>query len=949
MITPETLTKALREIEKGYAQYQYFFDTRRTPAWLDPLRDAGFFRNPPASVRDGQYISFPPWPESHYLVRMAGIPEAQETVLRIALQIPGTDNNRVHADLVEIALTLPAALSAQLVPRICEAIPNSVGLLLAEKVGKLIVHLAAGGEGQAALQLANEALALSPDPRFEEGGPDEFVLGPDPRAHYHDWYYNRIIDSAIPVLVESSGLDAVRLFCSLLEQAIRFSMRPGEQGDEDYLYVWHPAVEDSKNPDYIPSALLCALRDVAEKLVEADPAQFEAVIDLLGQYRWVSFRRLQLHLARRFLDQGQRLAESILRDPSVIGHGSLAHEAILLLKAAFPQLTAGTQDQILNWIDAGPSEESMREWLEFVGAPVTGEKVRELIDRKRLEHFFILEGYLPERYQRTYEELKDRLGPPVPPERVHRAEFGIISAKSPRSAAELAAMTVEDVFDFLKTWEPGHDIFGPTADGLGSALSQAVSQRPADLAAVADRMQGLDPTYIRCVFSGLKGALKSGVAWEWEPVLKLAKWVVDQGRAIPGRAGGLGDSDPDWGWTRNAIIELLSEGFDRPTILPEEYRGLVWDVLRPLTDDPNPGLDDEGREHFDPSSLSINSTRGRAFDAVLGYARWLRRLTDPIQKAAGKLPITFEAMPVVREVLDAHLDVSVEPTLTIRSVYGRHLTLLAALDWNWLRANLLRIFPEGEQDRPMFTAAWESFVCFNRPNPALLPELLPAYRRAVAQIGQPGAMMRHPALPDERLAQHVMVYYWLGILEFGSADGLLDAFYANSPDKLRGHAMWFVGTSVSDWDDGVPPEVYERLRVLIERRIEAAKLNPADFADELASFGWWFASGKFNEDWSIKTLLTVLQLTGKAESEMDVVKLLATRCAKDPMECLTCLRLMIEGDRDGWLILGVENDAMELLRQAIRSDHPDAAPGARRLAEVLIARGHFGFRSLLAG
>ena len=26
MIKPETIAKALREIEKGYAQYQYFFD-----------------------------------------------------------------------------------------------------------------------------------------------------------------------------------------------------------------------------------------------------------------------------------------------------------------------------------------------------------------------------------------------------------------------------------------------------------------------------------------------------------------------------------------------------------------------------------------------------------------------------------------------------------------------------------------------------------------------------------------------------------------------------------------------------------------------------------------------------------------------------------------------------------------------------------------------------------
>ena len=132
MIRPETLAKALREIEKGYAQYQYFFDTRNSPAWLEPLSENGFFKNPPAPVRDGQYISFPPWPESRYLVRMARSPEAQETVLRIALAIPATENSRVHDDLADIALSLPPQQSARLVPQISAAITNSVMHLLAE-------------------------------------------------------------------------------------------------------------------------------------------------------------------------------------------------------------------------------------------------------------------------------------------------------------------------------------------------------------------------------------------------------------------------------------------------------------------------------------------------------------------------------------------------------------------------------------------------------------------------------------------------------------------------------------------------------------------------------------------------------------------------------------------------------------------------------------------------
>lgn len=95
-------------------------------------------------------------------------------------------------------------------------------------------------------------------------------------------------------------------------------------------------------------------------------------------------------------------------------------------------------------------------------------------------------------------------------------------------------------------------------------------------------------------------------------------------------------------------------------------------------------------------------------------------------------------------------------------------------------------------------------------------------------------------------------------------------------------------------------------------------------------------------------LLSILRLTKKAEGEMDVVKLLAERCPKYPVECVTCLRLMIEGDRERWLLLGVASDAIKLLRRALNSNNPDPALNARRLAEELTARGHFAFRTLLA-
>ena len=56
---------------------------------------------------------------------------------------------------------------------------------------------------------------------------------------------------------------------------------------------------------------------------------------------------------------------------------------------------------------------------------------------------------------------------------------------------------------------------------------------------------------------------------------------------------------------------------------------------------------------------------------------------------------------------------------------------------------------------------------------------------------------------------------------------------------------------------------------------------------------------------------------------------------------------MVEGDREGWLLLGVRNDVHVVLKLALSSNNPEASLSARRLTEELIARSHFGFRSLL--
>ena len=152
-----------------------------------PLREHRFFRDPPDPVRDGEYINFPLWPESRYLVRMAKNPDAQQTVLEIALAIPDTEIVRVHEDVLEIALALSPEMAARFVAQAKSWVLSPYELLLPEKIGDLIIHLAGGGQGEAAWDLTGAALALQPDPRAAEKEEEEFY-SPEPQPLFEKWY-----------------------------------------------------------------------------------------------------------------------------------------------------------------------------------------------------------------------------------------------------------------------------------------------------------------------------------------------------------------------------------------------------------------------------------------------------------------------------------------------------------------------------------------------------------------------------------------------------------------------------------------------------------------------------------------------------------------------------------------------------------------------------------------
>ena len=70
--TAEQVEKAIALIGRA-EHYRLFFDRLENPNWISRLHAKGYFKKPPATIEDKvkATVSFPLWPESRYLIRVA--------------------------------------------------------------------------------------------------------------------------------------------------------------------------------------------------------------------------------------------------------------------------------------------------------------------------------------------------------------------------------------------------------------------------------------------------------------------------------------------------------------------------------------------------------------------------------------------------------------------------------------------------------------------------------------------------------------------------------------------------------------------------------------------------------------------------------------------------------------------------------------------------------------
>ncbi len=906
-------------------QRRHFFDNLQNPAWIEPLREAGFFEVPPPPIYDfvEGTVGSPPWPQSKYLARMA--PFSPEAVQQVAMEVPDAENVQVAEDLADVALALPPQLAAQFVPKAREWLRSPYLLHLPEKLGNLMVRLARGGQTQAAVELAEALFELRPsDPSTSK---QPVWLAPEPRARFGRYAYEALVTDQLPLLAEKAPFPTLELAGNLLSTAIALSHRPGEEDPpNDHSHLWRPAIhEHEQNIDKtLRDPLTTALADIAEGIAREQPSLVLELVRRLERGEWHIFRRVALHLLRVWPEISPETIARRLTDRHLFGDPHFHHEYLLLARDHFEDLSAEDRAVILGWVDEGPDLDLWRTDPRTLTIDEAGE-ADDYRDRWRLDRLAMLHESLPPAYRERYERLVEQLGLPEHPEFVIYLPGARTDPTTPKQADELHESDLDELVEFLSSWEPTPGLGNPTSEGLARKLAAVVATEPVKFADAAPSFKKLDPAYVWAVLQGLREAAE-GFEFEWKPVLELAAWTAN---LRPGTQA------ERWRPARLEVSRLLSRGFGQgQSQIPFRFRKAAWEAIGPLTDDPDPDSPASaaaGSVDGAPAQ-SISTVRGEAIHAVVRYALWVRREIETSPNVRERLSRGLDEMPEVREVLEAHLDPAVDPSPAIRSVYGRWFSFLLMLDNHWATEQAGMIFPQQPSLEHLRDAAWQAHVSFSSPYDHLLNVIEAEYRRGVDLIGRFSSRPQNTVAPENRLAEHLMVFYLRGKIALDRG-GLVGRFFADAPDKLRHHALAFIGRSLKNQEGKVPTDFAMRMQALWDRRMQAATEagDVSDFTRELSAFGWWFASGKLETSWSVRQLMKVLELGIKVEPANLVIARLKEMDESFAARKVEALSQILAREQDSVSLVAWTDDARAILNEAIGSGDDAARSTALEL------------------
>ena len=952
MPSPAAVKQALALIEKRPVNHSYFFSKLESPDWIEPLVDAGYFTDPPPPRFNGDYVSYPVWPESKYLSRMA--PVAPTRVAEVIGRIPDTDNVSVHEDLARAAIHLSARSMAQWATKEADWISRQprIEYPLDEALGTVIDRLARAGKADAAMDLARSLLTIrcvsdsghassvrEPIQAYDSGverSNGESAGEEDPEVaelaasmvadlssrivgRLSEYEYRQFVERHLPILLTHGGIRTLEMLSDLLEHAIASDKLRRYDGA-----IWRSAIEPhaQNHGDDVADALIDAVRDGSMQLVDSGTG-IRSVAAVLGGRGGTIFQRMVVHLATEQCAKHPEFAAEVALSEDRFFDQGLLHEYSRLLGGIFPRLDQEQKSLVLGWIGHGPTFDEA-----LIGSDEERRKWKLHWQARRLAW---IREHLDDEWKQRYVRIVKEVGEPEHPDFTSYTTSWM-GPTSPVGVPDLEAMSTSEVLAYLASWEPADDPMSPDREGLARVLEEVVGRSPREFLTASASILALRVRYVVALLRGLCQAVREERTVDWTSVMALLSEISRQH-----------PHDPEWREARLVSVRLLGAGL-KDDAIPLGLRSAVWAVIDSAADDSDPSPEDDAESTFDVATTSINTVRGEAMHAVVQYALWVYR--SVMDARAGDPPaFDLNRIPEGRNRLERHLDPALEPSPSVRAVYGQWFPHLTLLDAHWTERNADKIFSDSFPE--LRDAAWETYLRFCRVYIRPFELLRDQYAAAVARL--PGSDDRAASTrghPERRLGEHLLAMVGSGLLNWSDEDALVKRFFENArPNDVQG-AIGRIGRDLCREETEFPAEVLERFESLTEELLAFLEEAGQEKMGHLSSLGWWIASGRFDPKWTLAHLDQLIRLAGTARPYFEVMDCLVELSEDSPSETFELFRSWTSADPAERSVILRRNDAARTVLRAALANHSSSGE-ARAFIHRLGAEGHLSYRDLL--
>jgi hypothetical protein len=920
--TSEAVDSALARLGKPGAA-AYFFDNLKNPEWIGPLYRRGFFKNPPAAERDTSdgSTSFPEWPELRYLLRMST--EVPEEVGKVVLAMPETDNARVRQVMVQMGMHLPQTVTKELGERAIRWLDDPfVRVHFDNSFPDLIAHLARVGEFNTATALATAFFRVEGESSHGKR-----------RQGLDAWHVDHHLKRCIPTLQEVNALATLEF---LRDRLCAATKEPSSAG-EDYSYIWRQKIPESNyQVGEVKDVFVNWVRDIALSLAREASIGPTMVYELLLAKERPILTRITMYVAAEIANGDDPLVMQFLLDRSLVDRRTCRAEYRMLLQATYSKLSG--ENRLL------VTQRLQSDFLESIP-----ESVQKELDSERLGHYakqierdrlLAFGPLLPEPLQPVLARLLEEEGSPF-------EESGVVTKfgpTSPLTPDELRAMSVTDILQYISKGVPPDGLDGGGRVGLGQALHDVVKSRVNEFAERAEAWVGREAVYVRWIMMGFADVVaQQGRLDHWDPVLKLAKWVVSKPDApVPKSNNPWADFDAGWVGARQSAALLLNNGMAyEESGLSLELRFQVWTILEVLLRDPDPQTPEVDESTIDSDSLSqsINTVRGWATHALFRYIWWVHK-----DAARPDVRPGLEQMPEVRDSLEATL---LDPSPVIRSVLGDWLRTILYFHLDWAVEHLDQIFPESESDLSMWHAGWGTFVKYSPPYDPGFEALYRKYALGVARLKDASEENRK-RMGELGLGNHLASYFWRAV-GAGRSHELLLQYFDNASPVCAGHITGNLGRGLQDNSEALKDTTVSSLVAFWdELRAREEGWDEQKRREVVRQFGEWFPSERLPTLWAINSLQRCLSLGVGIGDLDDVLNRMTSLAAVHPGTVTECLALLLKGNRQLWHPVSWQREVEDLLEALLRTKDIEAREKALQIVNRLVESGSLFARDILA-